>query len=115
NLSAHERRSHNERGNDLNEQIVASREESDIAADSYDLAEIGGEIGKLIQQPAAVFPLAMSPHDRFGVFAHVNEAQAEAGLLVELIIVQFDQRAPERDRHERPASSVSHRHDEQQG
>ena len=57
----------------------------------------------------------MRTHDRFGVFPNVDEGGAEARLLVQLIVVQSDERTAEDDRCQRTAGRIQNRQDEQQG
>ncbi len=51
-----------------------------------------------MQQPRRLGVLAARQHDPLGVFANVNKSGTEARLLVQLVVIELDERACEQQR-----------------
>jgi hypothetical protein len=80
-------------------QVIASGEEANVAIDGNDRAKISYKIVKPALQAHLEPILAARQQDRFGVFPNVNESRAEVGFLIELIVVQFDERPAQNKCH----------------
>ena len=81
---------HQQHRYDLDHVVVAGGEEAEVAVDADDDAEIGDQILELPHQAGLDPALVMQQRDGFGPLAHMNQARAEHGLLVELLVVEID-------------------------
>src|SRR3984957_2069742 len=94
--------------NDLDHPIVAGGEEANIAVDRGDRAKIGDEVVEPTEQLSHLRVLISRGHDGVRVISDRDEPGAEARFLVQLVVVQSDQRAPKQKGEERAARRVEH-------
>src|SRR6185437_9382774 len=87
--------------NNLDHPIVAGGEEADIAVDRGDLAKIGDEVIEPTEQLSHLRWLVSRRHNGVSVVPDVDQPGAEARFLVQLVVVQSDQRASKQKGKER--------------
>ncbi|MCY1241373.1 hypothetical protein D9M72_542700 [compost metagenome] len=102
----HESRSNDQVRDDLNHPIVAARKIGQVPVDRGNGEDVGDQIIEALHQSRFLLAFNAGHHHRFSVFAHMHEAGPEARFLVESLIVQADERAPQNDRHVGAASRI---------
>ena len=99
----------------MNEIVISVGEESEVAVDSDEPAEIPGQRVEAGFQTDLESALAVGQGDGLGVFPHVDQVRAKISFEVELVVVETDERFSQEDRHGRAADGVTDGHHEEKG
>ena len=94
-LTPKEERSNEQSRNDLDQVVVPVGEERQVPVHSDRSSHVGYQVVEPPPQPHADLRLAMQERDRLGVLLDMHEVRPEVGLLVELVVVEPDERPSE--------------------